>query len=528
MAASALARRTFADSRVRNICFALFFALICLVNVAAYRTDYPTLKDRLAFVHAFATNASIRLFYGKPYDLLSVGGYAAWRVGGVLAIAAALWGALAAVRALRAEEDAGRQELVLAGVLRRRDAYLASLLGVGAGALVLWLALLFGLLAGGLALGGSAYLALATLSPALVFAGAGALASQLASSRRQALLLCAGALTLALVLRVIADTSSGLQWLRWLTPLGWSEEMRPFAHAEPLVALLPLGTAAALIAGAGLIAVRRDVGSGLLRAGERAPVRLGGLSSPTALALRNERGSLAAWLLGTGFFALIVGLVSTAVTSASIPRNMREQLAKLGAVQITRPSGYIAFAFLFFVLSISLFACSQLAAARHEESEECLETLFALPIDRRRWLAGRLVLAIGGAAALSLAAGLCAWLGAAVQNAGVSLSSALEAGANCLPVALLFLGIAALAFAFVPRASTAVSYALVAVAFVWELFGGLLEVPHWLLELSPFQHVGFVPAQQFRADWAIAMLLAGALAAGLALWAFSRRDLMGA
>ena len=46
-------------------------------------------------------NKAIRLFYGAPHDLLTVGGYTAWRVGGTLAIFAAAFGLLAAVRALR-------------------------------------------------------------------------------------------------------------------------------------------------------------------------------------------------------------------------------------------------------------------------------------------------------------------------------------------------------------------------------------------------------------------------------------------
>ena len=53
----------------------------------------------------------------------------------------------------------------------------------------------------------------------------------------------------------------------------------------------------------------------------------------------------------------------------------------------------------------------------------------------------------------------------------------LEAGANCLPVALLFLGIAALRYAIVPRASAGITYGLVTVAFLWQLFGSLLERP---------------------------------------------------
>ena len=51
-----------------------------------------------------------------------------------------------------------------------------------------------------------------------------------------------------------------------------------------------------------------------------------------------------------------------------------------------------------FVLAIGLFACSQIAAARREEADQRLETLFALPVGRAGWLGGRLALAVLGSA----------------------------------------------------------------------------------------------------------------------------------
>ena len=51
----------------------------------------------------------------------------------------------------------------------------------------------------GLPAGGSAYLALAAVSPAAVFAGVGAVSAQLASTRRLALELSAVAFTLGLL-----------------------------------------------------------------------------------------------------------------------------------------------------------------------------------------------------------------------------------------------------------------------------------------------------------------------------------------
>lgn len=527
-AADAIARRSFADARARTGWFAALFVFMAAANVVGYRRSYPTVAERVAFARSFGANKAVELFYGSPHDLLSVGGYVAWRVGGTGAILAGVFGVLAAVRALRAEEDTGRQELVLAGSISRRSAYLGALAAIGAGAVVLFLALFLGLAGARLAPGDSAFLALATMSPIAVFAGLGALASQLAPSRRIALELATGSLVLAFMLRVIGDTSTSLGWLRWATPFGWSEEARAFAGARPAVLALPALSGALLLALAGLIAARRDVGTGLLPARDSAKPRLRLLSSPTALAVRDELGSIAVWTGATGLFAAVVGILSTSFTAANLPANLRQELHKLGGAMITTPAGALGFYFLLFVLTISLFACSQIAALRRDEAEQRLETVFVFPVDRRRFLAGRLLVAAASAALLALAAGFCAWAGAAAESAHVSLARLLEAGANCLPVSLLFLALAALAFAVVPRATNAIAYGLVSGAFLWQLLGALLGAPRVLLDLSPFQHFAFVPAQAFRAGPAAALLALAALAVLASLWAFGRRDLTGA
>jgi ABC-2 type transport system permease protein len=526
-AANAIARRALVDSRVRTVAFGYLFAAYAYIQPVGYRHAYPTLADRLAFAHSFADNAALRLFYGYPHNLLTVGGYSAWRVGGTLAIVAAVFGLLAAVRALRAEEDMGRMELILAGPVGRRTVYLSVMSAIAACVSILWLAEFAGSLAGGLSTGGSAYLSLATVSVVPVYVGVGALASQLAPARRIALELGGAVVGLSLLLRVIADTASNAGWLRWATPLGWAEELRPFTGSRPLVLLLPVAVSVLLLVLAARIAASRDIGTGVLPARDTAAPRLRLLSSPTAQALRSERGSLIMWLSSVAVFAFVLGMVSTSVSSAGISKSVQREIAKLGSGSIVTPVGYLAFVFIFFILAVSLFACGQIAAARHEEVDERLETLLSLPVSRGGWLGGRLLLATAAVGAISLVAGLLTWAGAASQGVGISLPRMLEAGANCLPVALLFLGIAALAYAVVPRASAGIAYGLVTVTFLWQLSGALLGAPKWLVEVTPFAHVGFVPAQPFRASAAAIMLAAG-VAAGLAsLWAFTRRDLIG-
>jgi polyether ionophore transport system permease protein len=527
--ASAVARRAFADSRVRTFSFALLFFVAALTQTTAYREGYPTLAERLRFARTVGENDAARLLYGVPRDLLTVGGYVSWRVGGTMAVFAALFGLLGAVRAMRAEEDAGRADLVLAGVVSRRSAFLAQLAAIVAGAALLWLALFISFLAGRLAAGGSAYLALAIVSLAPVFAGVGALTSQLAPTRRMATGLAAGVLVIAFALRTLAASSSaGLDWLRWATPLGWAEELRPFADPQPVVLLLPAVAATLLLVSAGALAVRRDIGSGLLPSRETASPQLRLLRSPAAQALRSERGVLAAWLVGVGAFALLMGVIADAATPDVLSENVQRQLEKLGAGSVVTPSGWLGFSFIFFTLAVSLFCCMQIASIRGEEAEQRLETLLALPLGRGRWLAGRLLVAAAGAVAVALAAGTLTWAGAAAEGADVSLLQLLGAGANTLPPALLFLALGALAFALAPRASTLIAYGLVGLAFVWELFGALLEAPAWLLAVSPFHDVGLVPGEPFKAGAAAIMLALAASATLAALTIFQRRDLTAA
>jgi ABC-2 type transport system permease protein len=526
-ASSAVARRAFADGRTRTAAFALLFAFAAAAQVVGYRSTYPTHADRVAFARTFGGNGAIRLFYGVPHDLLTVGGYAGWRVGGFMSLFAAVWGILAAVRAFRTEEDSGRLELILAAPVAPRRVVMASLAAIAIGAGALWLATFIALAASRLPLGGSAYLALTVTSPIPVFVGVGALASQVAPNRRLALGLSLAAMAIAFAVRVIADTVSGLGWLRWTTPLGWVEELRPFAHPHPWVMVLPVCSGLVLLLPVAAIAARRDVGAGMIHLSDTGEPRFALLSSPILQALRSELGALAAWAAGIGALALTMGIISHSFSSG-LSASLRQRLEQVGGGSLVTPSGVLGFYFLFFALVIALFASAQVVAAGREEAEQRLETLLALPSGRRAWLVGRIVLAMAGALGLALTAAALAWAGAASQHANVALVRMLEAGVNCLPAVFLFLGLAALGFAALPRATSLIAYGVVVAAFLWELIGAVLGAPHWTLGLSPFHHIALVPVQPFRAAAACAMLAIAVTAAVVALILFERRDLSGA
>ena len=525
--ARALTRRTLGQGRTVTASFAIGFALYAVANIVGYRSTYPTLADRRGLQESFATTSSLRLFYGEPHSLLSTAGYVEWRVGGFLAVVAAVFGVVAAVRALRSEEEAGRLEVVLTGGLTRSGGYGAAMAAVCIEGLAVAAVTGIAVAASSISPAGAAWMAADLAVTACVFAGVGALASQIGSTRRSASSLAAMALGAAFALRVVADTSTGYGWVRWTTPLGWAEEVRPLTAARPAALVPGILLAGALAVGAGALAARRDVGTGILSGRDTAAPHTALLRSTATATLRDERTSLTAWLIGTAGFALIVGSLSGSIAGALSPQ-VRRQLVQLGAGDIIRPAGFLAFYFEFFTLGVCVFACTQVAAARHEEGEQRAETLLALPLWRLRWLGERLTVAAAGALGIALTAAVGCWAGAQANGIHVGLGGMLEAGANTLPAGLLFLGVATALFGAVPRASTGLAYGLVALAFVWDLVAALLDAPSWLRTLSPFHHLGLVPIRAYPVHDAAVMVAIGIAALACGFAGFRRRDLASA
>ena len=98
------------------------------------------------------------------------------------------------------------------------------------------------------------------------------------------------------------------------------------------------------------------------------------------------------------------------------------------------------------------------------------------------------------------------------------------AGLVMVPAMWLLAGVTLLVYGLLPRWSLA-AWALVAWVFVAAMFGILLDLPQWLLNLSPFQHVPALPAAPM--SWlpivVLSAVAASLIAAGLA--ALDRRDI---
>ena len=281
-----------------------------------YATSYPTVASREKIALTFGTNAGFSALLGQGQQLAAIGGFTAWRARGVLVPVGAVWAMLAATRLTRGEEDAGRLELLLAGQTTRRRAVAQAEAGLAAGLALLWVITAAATVAAGsparigISAGSALFLATAVVTGAVMFAGVGMLAAQLAATRRQANGIAAAIFGASLLIRVVADSTPGRHWLRWLSPLGWAENLHPLTSPAPVMFLPIAAFTAALAAAAAFVAGRHDMGSGVLPVSETPRPHTSLLHGPAGLAVRLDRPVITGWAAGLAVIGLIGGLVA--------------------------------------------------------------------------------------------------------------------------------------------------------------------------------------------------------------------------
>ena len=512
----------------------LLFGVLVFNEAVSYHTYYPTTASREALVRAFGDNPAFAALIGQAHRLDTAGGFVSWRLLALLTWVGAVWGFLTATRLMRREEDAGRWELLLAGRTTRRRATTQAIGGLALGWLVLWtLCAALTVAAGarsavGFSTWGSLLYATQATASAAMFLAVGALTSQLAATRRQANGLAALVLAAAYVIRLVADSVDGVAWLRWVSPLGWIEELRPLTDAQT-IALVPVALLTAGACGLAIIlAGRRDVGAAVLARSAPARSRTRLLDGSALLVVRLERWVALAWIGGLALFGVVLGITARSAASGQVAvDDIERTVSRLGARPVSATTAWIGYEFLYLAALLTFAAAGQVAAMRSEEADGHLDHLLARPLDRRTWLAGRLGFAAAFVVVAALATGLAGWAGVAGGPGAPGPGAMLEAGLNLKPPALLILGLGTLLLGAAPRLAMPVLYALVLWSFLIEIVGTSITSNRWLLDTALFTHVGPVPAAGL--DWlAIGIFTGvGVMAAVAGGAAFARRDLVG-
>lgn len=525
--ASALFRLALRRDRVLLAAGALGVTGLVAASAVALAGLYPDVASRQAFAASIDAAPAFLALTGPVFDGSSIGGLTAWRSVATAVVILGLISVVVVVRHTRQEEESGRQDLVLSAAVDR-----GSPLAVALSAAAVLNGLAAGLIAAvmvgqGESLEGSLLLGLAIGGGGVVFAGLAAVVAQLVVAARTATGLGCALVGVGFVLRALGDSSPGLSWVSWLSPIGWAQQVQAFAADRWWMVGILLLTGVLGFAVARAIDGRRDVGAGVFAPSTGRSTAAAGLRGPASLTARLQRGGVIGW---TAVVVALGGVYGGA--TSGVDDLIKGTPALADAIRLLGGAAQITIAFLTATVTIlaivaAAFGVSAVLRLRAEETAGRIEMLLATATSRARVLLPVLVLAVVGCALLLvLGATVAAQVAGSVSGSGISPSDVLEpvlrtASAE-IPAAVVVVAVAVLLLGWWPRVAGAAWGVLAAVALL-GLIGPSLGWPSGVLDLSPFHSLGSSDAVGGTAFWcttAIALVLIGT-----GWWGWCRRDI---
>lgn len=516
-----LVRLALRRDRIRITAFSVGFAAAVAASYSAGAELYPTLAERLPAVELWNASPALVAMFGRIYDLGSLGALATIKLLGFYGAVIAVIMVFQMVRHTRGDEDAGRLELVSSTSVGRLAPLAAAFavtitlaVGIGLGSTV-------GLLATGADPTGAVAFGLAYTCIGLVFAATTAVVAQVAREARPAIGLGVGLVGVAYVLRAVGDLSDPPGVASWLGPIGWGQQIRPFAGDRFLVALLPLAAAAVLTGIAVAMRRRRDLGAGMLP--DRPGPQGTSTRSPIGLAWRLNRGMLAAWAVGVVLIGLVIGSMTDSLDGFFTDPKLRDWFLRLGGQQVLT-NAFLAAELTIVTVMVSGVGIALVNHLHREEATGRTELALSGPTSRARWATSTATIALAAVACLILLSGLTIGIGAALSTSDWSyVGSMLGASATKVPASWVITGLAVLVYGIAPRAVPLVWGYLLAAMVVTE-FSILWGLPAWLDDLSPFTHSPAMPGGDVQPLPLLLLTGTALLLTGLGLAAWRHRD----
>jgi ABC-2 type transport system permease protein len=490
---------------------------------ASSQTLYSAPGALAGYRASVGSNAAAIAFSGPPVGLDTVPGTVAFEISASVMVAAALMAMFTTGRHTRADEEAGRTELVRSAHVGRHAPLVAAVVVSALACVATALAIGVVATATGLPVRGSFLLGAAVGACGLVFTGITAVAAQLTESTRSTYGLVGVVFGLAFLLRAVGDINGS--WLSWLSPLGWAQAVHPFSDDRPLPLLLCLVATVALLAGAVQLLDHRDLGAGLLPARPGEPEAGRSLASPLGLALRLHRAALIGWTVSLALLGAVYGSLGGAVETL-FADNEQARAFLPGASSAGLVEAYFATIFAFQALLAAAYAVSAVLRARAEEESGRAEPVLATATSRAAWLGSHVTIALLGSTLLIVASGACTALVRALALGDLdSFGRLFVASLAYVPAVWVIGGVTAALVGAAPHAAAGLAWAVVAYVVVVTMLTDALNLPTWVDDLSPFSWTPLAPIESWTAATAVGLAAAAAGLLAVGFGAFRRRDL---
>ncbi|WP_315583959.1 Tat pathway signal protein [Actinomyces viscosus] len=516
--------------RVQIVAWILPLWLLVSVTAPSYESVYPSLETRTVLIEQMRTSPGTRLLYGYVPTPGRLGQLLQWETGTFLLVCTALMAILLTCRTLRGDEDEGLVEVLRATGAGRRVPFLVPVM-------VVWGVV--GVLSAGvggiltrqassieeLTVSGAWAMAGTMCVAGWAFSAVAAVASQLGRQLGSARSLSMIVLAAAFAIRVTADQVSdgnGSDWLRWFSPLGWRDLVRPYSDDRFTVLVVCCAVDISLVLIAAVLAARREYLDGYLpdrsSSGRRWRVR-GHMDLLGRLSWRGVLG----WAVAAAGLASLYGSVSGSVKDLLAPDS--PTASWVGKMASGSPvEQFMSLMTVVTVLLVAVAAVRQMNRLAVLERFGLVEVELTAGVSRQGvFLSQVLGSVLESVVLLLVSASVLAVTTATQLTDDHAVARAFVFTVSQLPGMVAAVGIAAALVGLAPRL-VGLSWAVVAWSAFAQFFGGLVELKDWAKDLSVLGHhldvVGSPDWKPLAVQFAVG--LAG-IAIGLV--AYTRRDL---
>ena len=516
--------------RIQIVAWLVPLWLLVSVTAPSYESIYPSLETRTVLIEQMRKSPGTQLLYGYVPMPGRLGQLLQWETGTFLLICTALMAILLTCRVLRADEDEGLVEILRAAGAGRAVPFLVPValvwavvgaLSAGAGGVLTWQAKSIE----ELTVSGAWALAGTVCVVGWAFSALAAVASQLGRQVGQARSLSMIVLALAFGMRVAADQvaeGSSSNWLRWLSPLGWRDLIRPYSDDRfAVLAVCGVIDIALVIVAAALAAHREYLDSYLPdHSASRRRWRLRGHMD--LLTRLSRRGALG-WALASTGLAALYGSVSGSVNDLLAPDSpTASYVGKMASGSAVEQ--FMSLLTVVTVLLVAVAAVRRMNRLAGLEHAGLVEVELATGVSRSRLFLSQVLCAmIESAILLVISAAVLAATTAVQLTDDHAVARAFVFTVSQMPGMVAAIGIAAGLVGLAPRL-VGLSWAVVTWSAFAQFFGGLVELKDWAKDLSVLGHHLDVVGSP---DWKplAVQTVVGLVGIAIGLASYTRRDM---
>lgn len=534
MKRSRVARTLWRFSFSQTIRGAIIIGILGGLMMGAYGSAivkvYPTEKSREDLVQTLKATPAINFLSGEVKDAGAPASYSIYKSLPTMVLLTSIWGLVVATRLLRGNEEDGRTELLESGATTRRHVAIASLGGFGCsffvGMGIMWgLAAILGMAPGvGLSASQALYMTLAVFLPGVVFAAVGALTSQLALTRSRAVFYGIIPLLIFFAIRGVANTTEQLNWLKILSPFGWSDLMDSVLDPHPIWIIPSLITTVIFVTAGLYFVSHRDYGTSLLAERSEIQPRYYLLKSPLSFAIRMKRWTYFWWFIGAVltalFMAALAGLVSNLLNDSS----SFAKIMTLSSDQIKLL--FIGESFMIVGMILLTMIILELGSIRRDEAKLYLDNILVQPISRTSWIIGRLALTVGASLIIAVVSTFAIWSMAQAEGIDFGLGNALNSFIAVTGGIIFVGGIGTFLYGLWPRASVIGTTIVVGWSFVVDILKSLLQLDSWIEKTSVLNYIPIDASKSLEWTGIVWMIGLGVVFIGIGIIRFSRRDII--